>query len=80
MGIKSQGRSLTFPKVTQFLKLYPFFSETVELVETKYNVKRFWEHRNKKYCTNGLSHMTMSAPTPINGKCLQKSSSPEPEG
>ena len=56
-----------------------FFSETACPVEAKFYVESPWEGGTKD-CMRHLGHMTKMAATPIYGKTLQKSSSPEPTG
>ena len=75
---KGQGHFLPLPKVARFSNLNLFFSETVEIFETKYHVKDFGNTKMKIY-TNGLRHMTTMAARPIYDKNLQKSS-PGPVG
>ena len=53
-------------------------SETAWPIETKFYVEPPWEGGTKVYI-NGPGHMTKMAATPIYGKNLKKSSSPEPE-
>ena len=54
-------------------------SETAWPIEAKFYVKPPWEG-GTKVCINGPGHMTKMAATPIYGKNLKKSSSPEPAG
>ena len=56
-----------------------FFSETAWPIEAKFYVEPPWVG-GTKFCSRHLSHMTKMAATPIYGKTLQKSSSPEPAG
>ena len=53
-----------------------FSSETARPVKTKFYVEPPWEGGTKVYI-NGPGHMTKMAATPIYGKNLSKSSSPE---
>ena len=55
-----------------------FSSETAWPIKAKFYVEPPWE-RGTKVCINGPGHMTKMAATPIYGKNLKKSSSPEPE-
>ena len=54
-------------------------SETTWPIKAKFYVKPLWEG-GKKDCINGPGHMTKMVATPIYGKNLKKSSSPEPAG
>ena len=56
-----------------------FSSETAWPIKAKFYVEPPWEGGTKVYI-NGPGHMTKMAATPIYGKTLQKSSSPEPAG
>ena len=56
-----------------------FSSETAWPIKAKFYVEPPWEV-GTKVCINGPGHMTKMAPTPIYGKNLKKSSSPEPAG
>ena len=56
-----------------------FFSETAWPIKAKFCVEPPWEG-GTKVCINGPGHMTKMATTPIYGKNLKKSSSPEPAG
>ena len=71
MNLHQYQRSRSFfdlrPKVSQFSKLNPFFSKTIDLFETKYHVKDFGNTEIIIYM-NGLGHMTKTAATPIYGK------------
>ena len=64
-------RPFTFSKV--------FSSETAWPIKAKLYVEPPWEG-GTKVCINGPGHMTKMAATPIYGKNLKKSSSPEPAG
>ena len=55
-----------------------FSSETAWPIKAKFYVESPWEGGTKVYI-NGPGHMTKMAATPIYGKNLKKSSSPEPE-
>ena len=55
------------------------FSQTVSPIELKFHVKTAYDKLAKIYAKY-FGHMTKMAPTPIYGKNLLKSSSPEPEG
>ena len=55
-----------------------FSSETAWPIMAKFYVEPPWEGGTKR-CINGPGHMTKMAATPIYGKNLLKSSSPEPE-
>ena len=55
-----------------------FSSETAWPIKAKFYVEPPWEGGTKVYI-NGLGHMTKMAATPIYGKNLKKSSSPESE-
>ena len=71
MNLHEYHRSRSFfdlrQMVSQFSKLTPFFSKTVELFEIKYNVKDFGSTEIITY-TNGLGHMTKMVATPMYGK------------
>ena len=67
----SSVRPFTFSNV--------FSSETAWPIKAKFYVERPWEG-GTKVCINGPGHMTKMAATPIYGKNLKKSSSPEPAG
>ena len=54
-----------------------FSSETTGPIATKFHIQPPGP-LGKKNCTNGLGHLTNMAATPIYGKNLKKSSSPEP--
>ena len=56
-----------------------FFSETAWPIEAKFYVEPPWVG-GTIFCSRHLGHMTKMAATPIYGKNLQKSSSPEPAG
>ena len=56
-----------------------FFSETACPIKAKFYVEPPWV-RGTKVCSRHLGQMTKMAATPIYGKNLQKSSSPEPAG
>ena len=56
-----------------------FSSETAWPIRAKFYVEPPWEGGTKVYI-NGPGHMTKMAATPIYGKNLKKSSSPEPAG
>ena len=56
-----------------------FFSETALPIKAKFNVEPPWVG-GTIFCSRLLGHMTKMAATPIYGKTLQKSSSPEPAG
>ena len=56
-----------------------FSSETAWPIKAKFYVEPPWEG-GTKVCINGPGHITKMAATPIYGKNLKKSSSPEPEG
>ena len=56
-----------------------FFYETAWPIKAKFYVKSPWEG-GTKFCSRHLGHMTKMAATPIYGKILKKSSSPEPAG
>ena len=56
-----------------------FSSETALAIKAKFYVEPPWEGGTKVYI-NGPGHMTKMAATPIYGKNLKKSSSPEPVG
>ena len=56
-----------------------FSSETAWPIKAKFYVEPPWGGGTKVYI-NDPGHMTMMAATPIYGKTLQKSSSPEPAG
>ena len=56
-----------------------FSYETARPIKAKFYVKPPWEG-GTKVCINGPGHMTKMAATPIYGKNLKKSSSPEPAG
>ena len=47
-----------------------FFSETVELFETKIHMKTY-ERMGRKFYTNELGHMTKMATTPVHDKNLK---------
>ena len=55
-----------------------FLSKTAWPIKAKRHVEPPWEGVKKIYI-NGPGHMTKMAATPIYGKNLKKSSSPEPE-
>ena len=83
LNLHEYQRSRSFFDLSQrllgFSKLNPFFSETVELIWTKYYAKDFGSIE-MKICINGLGRMTMRPPRPYMVKTLQKSFSPESEG
>ena len=54
-----------------------FCPETARPIEAKFHVEPAWDG-GMKVCSNGPSHMTNIATTPIYGKTLKKSSSLEP--
>ena len=54
-----------------------FSSETTWPIKAKFYAEPPWEG-GTKVCINGPGHMTKMAATPIYGKNLKKSSSPEP--
>ena len=54
-------------------------SEIAWPIKAKFYVEPPWEG-GTKVCINGPGHMTKMAATPIYGKNLKKSSSPEPGG
>ena len=54
-----------------------FTSKTAWQIKAKFYVEPPWEGKTK-VCINGPGHMTKMAATPIYGKNLKKSSSPEP--
>ena len=56
-----------------------FSTETAVPIKAKFYVEPPWEG-GTKFCINGPGHMTKVAATPIYGKNLKKSSSPEPAG
>ena len=56
-----------------------FSSETAWPIKAKFYVEPPWEG-GTKVCINGPGHMIMMAATPIYGKNLKKSSSPETAG
>ena len=56
-----------------------FSSETAWPIKAKFYVEPPWE-RGAKVCLNGPGNMNKMAATPIYGKNLKKSSSPEPAG
>ena len=56
-----------------------FSSETAWPIKAKFYLEPPWEGGTKVYI-NDPGHMTKMAATPIYGKPLQKSSSPEPAG
>ena len=56
-----------------------FFSETVGPIKAKFDVEPP-RVGGTKFCSRHLGHMTKMAATPIYGKTLQKSFSPEPAG
>ena len=56
-----------------------FSSETAWPIKVKFHLKPLWD-RGTKVCSNSPGHMTNMAATPIYGKNLKKSSSPEPKG
>ena len=56
-----------------------FSSETAWPIKAKFYVEPPWEGGTKVYI-HGPGHMTKMAATPIYGKNLKKSSSPEPAG
>ena len=56
-----------------------FFSETAGPIKAKFYVEPPWVG-GTIFCSRHLGHMTKMAATPIYGKTLQKSSSPEPVG
>ena len=55
-----------------------FFSKTAWPIKAKFYVEPPWVGETK-VCPRHVGHMTEMAATPIYGKTLQKSSSPEPE-
>ena len=59
------GRKTTMQQqVSQFSKLNPFFSKTIELFETNYHVEDFGSTEIIIY-TSELGHMTKTAAEPI---------------
>ena len=56
-----------------------FASKTVWQIKVKFHIEPPWDG-GKKVCSNSPGHMTKMASTPIYGKNLKKSSSPEPKG
>ena len=56
-----------------------FFSETAGPIKAKFYVEPPWVG-GTKFCSRHLGHMTKMAATPIYGKNIQKSSSPELAG
>ena len=61
-----------------FLLSKIFFSETALIIKVKFHVDPPWEGWMEA-CLNGPGLMTKMPATPINGKNLQNSSSPEQE-
>ena len=55
-----------------------FFSKTAEPIKAKFHMEPQWDG-GTKVCSRGLGHITKMAATPVYGKTLQKSSSPEPK-
>ena len=55
------------------------FSKNAGPIKAKFHTEPQWDG-GTKICSRGLGHMTKVATTPIYGKNLQKSSSPEPKG
>ena len=76
---RPSSSSVRRPSVRPFTFSNVFSSETAWPIKAKFYLEPPWEG-GTKVCINGPGHMTKMAATPIYGKNLKKSSSPEPAG
>ena len=76
---RPSSSSVHRPSVRLFTFSNIFSDETAWPIKAEFYVEPPWEG-GTKVCINGPGHMTKMAGTPIYGKNLEKSSSPEPAG